>query len=40
MSYFAGTFDSVFYMLKEILEGPLPVERFELEPSYRLRVWE
>lgn len=27
-------------MLKEILEGPLPIERFELELSSRLRGWE
>ncbi|KAJ6187901.1 hypothetical protein N7519_002809 [Penicillium mononematosum] len=27
-------------MLKEIFKGPLPVEQFELEPSYRLRMSE
>lgn len=26
-------------MLKEILEGPFPIERFEMELSSRLRGW-
>lgn len=37
---FEHDFPSGSDMLKEILEGPFPVERFEMELSSRLRGWE